>query len=42
MDFVKAYNAATEAQVGTVIPVEICSRIALTFVSRRRRRPFCP
>ena len=23
MDFVKAYNAATEAQVGTVIPVEI-------------------
>ena len=23
MDFVKAYNAATEAQVGTVVPVEI-------------------
>jgi large subunit ribosomal protein L11 len=23
MDFVKAYNAATESQVGTVIPVEI-------------------
>src|SRR5215213_2998379 len=23
MDFVKAYNAATEAQVGTIIPVEI-------------------
>jgi large subunit ribosomal protein L11 len=23
MDFVKAYNAATEAQVGTIVPVEI-------------------
>src|ERR671926_642332 len=23
MDFVKAYNAATESQVGTVVPVEI-------------------
>jgi len=23
MDFVKAYNAATESQVGTIIPVEI-------------------
>ena len=27
MDFVKAYNAATEAQVGTVVPVEIMSNI---------------
>ena len=23
MDFVKAYNAATESQVGTIVPVEI-------------------
>ena len=23
MDFVKAYNAATESQVGTVVPAEI-------------------
>ena len=44
MDFVKQYNAATEAQVGTIIPVEITvfEDRSFTFVLKTPPTPVLP
>ena len=41
MDFVKQYNAATESQVGTIIPVEIsiCEDRTFTFILKTPPTP---
>jgi large subunit ribosomal protein L11 len=39
MEFVKAYNAATEAQIGTVIPVEITIFEDRTFTFKLKTPP---
>jgi large subunit ribosomal protein L11 len=41
MDFVKQYNAATEAQAGTIIPVEIsiCEDRTFTFILKTPPTP---
>jgi len=39
MDFVRQYNAATEAQRGNIIPVEITIFDDRSFTSSPRRRP---
>ncbi|MEZ5219712.1 MAG: 50S ribosomal protein L11 [Ilumatobacteraceae bacterium] len=39
MDFVKAYNAATEAQVGTIVPVEISIFEDRTFTFKLKTPP---
>ena len=43
MDFCKAYNAATESQRGTIVPVEITvfEDRTFTFVLKTPRRPCC-
>ena len=39
MEFVKAYNAATESQVGTIIPVEITVFNDRTFTFKLKTPP---